>query len=358
MAHAEWAWRSEKPDLLANFYRGIKAYRSHPYRREVCSTPIVWTSGDSQLHDYGPEDGWPVLVVPSLINRPYILDLIPGAGLLGTLCRSGLRPFLLDWGRSGGTSRRLSLDDIITDRLGHALDWIRQDIDARPLVLGYCMGGTLATALACLRPGDLAGLALLAAPWDFSAHHERTHIHVHGTVVSAMAGLVGSATVDMLQTMFATNDSLAVPRKFAQFASSNPDPANARRFVAIEDWLNDGEPLGVEIAATCLHEWYDSNAPMRGAWTVNGMAVRPERLDLPICFAIPESDRIVPAASALALAALVSSPTIIRPRSGHVGMVAGARAENELWKPLANWLRSIAALQKNPWRNGGNAFIV
>jgi len=30
-----------------------------------------------------------------------------------------------------------------------------------------------------------------------------------------------------------------------------------------------------------------------------------------------------------------------RPQAGHVGMTAGARAENALWRPLCDWITSL-----------------
>lgn len=349
IAHAEWAWRTKNLPQLMQFYRGIKAYRQHRYQRTAAAAPAVWQCGTSLLRDYGPADGWPLLVVPSLINRAYVLDLMSGASLLNYVREHGIRPLLLDWAEPDRHDRSLSLDDYLLQRLGPAFDWLLQETAKRPLVLGYCMGGTLATALACMRPGDLAGLALLAAPWDFHSGRPATG---HGTLplhaLAGMSGMSGSAPVDLLQTLFAAVDPMAIPRKFARFAMTSPTSTAATRFVAIEDWLNDGVPLGADLAARCWLDWYGNNIPARGRWKIDGVAIQPARLDLPTFLAIPTEDRIVPAASALALAKGLRNSEVIRPASGHVGMVAGRSARRELWSPLMTWLQRIAAMQKNP----------
>ncbi len=59
--------------------------------------------------------------------------------------------------------------------------------------------------------------------------------------------------------------------------------------------------------------------------------------------AAPQRDRIVPAASAEALAARLDRVTLLRPAAGHVGMVVGSGAAAHLWAPLASWLRRTAA---------------
>ncbi len=65
------------------------------------------------------------------------------------------------------------------------------------------------------------------------------------------------------------------------------------------------------------------------------------RSAIPTLFALPSRDRIVPYESALALAEAIQDATLIRPPSGHVGMILGSRAETGLWRPLANWLLDL-----------------
>ncbi|MGI9417843.1 MAG: alpha/beta fold hydrolase [Geminicoccaceae bacterium] len=350
VACAEWAWRTRHARQLNEFYRGIKAYRQHPYRRKFNQRPTVWQAGGCSLLDYGPKDGWPILVVPSMINRAYILDLMPGASLLDHLRDNGFRSFLLDWGGGMLLERRLHLDKLILERMAPALDRVRRLSGKPPIVLGYCMGGTMATALACLFEGGIAGLALLAAPWNFRREDCLGDSDLPGNhAFASCIGSIGSAPIDILQAHFARIDPMNVPSKFARFASMTPESKAALRFVAIEDWLNDGVPLGAEVAAECFMDWYGNNAPARGVWKVDGYAIRPDKLNLPVCLAIPERDQIVPPDSALALADIIPGCHHIRPRAGHVGMVAGRHAEATLWNPLTQWLERIAAMQKNPW---------
>ena len=56
------------------FLTGLEHYRHHPYRRTLEDPKVIWQEGTSRLLDYGGH-GKPVLFIPSLINRFYILDL-------------------------------------------------------------------------------------------------------------------------------------------------------------------------------------------------------------------------------------------------------------------------------------------
>src|SRR5207244_5745066 len=59
------------------FLAGIEAYRRHPFHRAATRVPVRWRGGAARLLDYGSGCAEPaVLIVPSLINRYTILDLL------------------------------------------------------------------------------------------------------------------------------------------------------------------------------------------------------------------------------------------------------------------------------------------
>ncbi len=72
---------------------GIEAYRAHPYRRTLRDPAVMWRAGASRLLDYGArrrrrDNAVPVLFVPSLVNRYYILDLSKRRSLMRYLAGS------------------------------------------------------------------------------------------------------------------------------------------------------------------------------------------------------------------------------------------------------------------------------
>jgi poly(3-hydroxyalkanoate) synthetase len=329
------AWAQDR-----TFLAGIAAYRRHPYQRQIVDPPSIWTEGGSRLLDYRAGDKGPlVVVIPSLINRATILDLMPGKSLMRYLAAEGLQALLLDWGDPGAIERRFTLTDYIAGRLERALI----AIDRPVILVGYCMGGLLALAAALRRPDLVRGLALLATPWDFHAPDADRACGLAGLLpaLEPAMGITGALATDLLQMLFACLDPFETPAKYRNFARLDQVGAAARLFVAIEDWLNDGIPLAAPVARACLGEWYGENATAAGLWTIAGAAVDPTRLAQPTFIAIPNRDRIVPPESASALADLIPQATVHRPAAGHVGMAAGRRAEAELWRPLRDWCRSL-----------------
>jgi poly(3-hydroxyalkanoate) synthetase len=329
--------------------RGIAAYRRHPWQRTLTDPPAVWTEGSTRLLDYGGTagpapgpDAPTVVVVPSLVNRSYVLDLMPGRSMLRWLAANGVRPLLLDWGWPGPVERRFTLTDYIAGRLERALIAARA-ANPRLVVAGYCMGGLLAVAAAQRRPDLISALVLLATPWDFHADgaDQPAALGRALPLLEPSMSLSGTLPVDVIQVLFAMLDPAAIADKFRAFARLDPSSERAKLFVALEDWLNDGVPLSAPVARECIGGWYGENLPARGQWHVAGLPVLPETLSLPTFAAIPGRDRIVPPDSAYALAAAIPNAHVHRPASGHVSMTTGAKAENVLWRPLRDWIISL-----------------
>ena len=103
-----------------------------------------------------------LLLVPSLINPPTILDLDPDCSLADILAAKH-RVLLLDWGPAA-KRKHLDLDGHVAERLVPLLD------AAVPSILvGYCLGGTLALA-AARQWSEAAAVVTLASPYRFDAY--------------------------------------------------------------------------------------------------------------------------------------------------------------------------------------------
>ncbi len=339
-----------EPEILAAIFKtaaeqdaalisGIAAYRAYPYTRDLPDPPAIWEESETRVLDYGGE-GPSVLFIPSLINRAYILDLMPEASMLRFFAANGVHPFLLDWGWPGPAEQKFTLTDYIAGRLERAIAAIPGPI----ILAGYCMGGLLALAAALRAPPQkITALALLATPWDFHAEDapQAKKLAESLALFEPTMRVTGTLPIDVLQTLFTMIDPFGVGEKYRNFAGQDKSLIRARRFVAMEDWLADGVPLAAPVARETLGGWYGANAAATGNWRVAGLPVTPESLNLPVFAAIPGRDKLVPAASALALARRLKNPTIIEPSAGHIGMIAGANAQSALWDPFLHWLKQL-----------------
>ncbi len=292
--------------------------------------PIVARADRAVLRDYGGGGGAgrPVIVVPSLINPPDVLDLLPEASLLRWLATQGLRPLLLDWGTPSPDDRELDIAGHVERLLLPLIEAIGPDA----ALAGYCLGGTMALAAAAIRPP--AALALIATPWRFAGFPDdaRQGLGELWTQAQPSAEAMGLLPVEVLQAAFWQLDPARTVGKFATLGARSPDADALRRFVALEDWANDGAPLTPAAGRELALDFFGEDRPGRGRWRVADRAIDPAALRCPVLDIVSTTDRIVPAASAAGIGRTLTLA------QGHVGMMVGGRARETLWEPLARWL--------------------
>lgn len=331
-------------ELVQEMIDGIHLYHQHSYRRPARERPVLWTKGTTSLLDCNPAapDTAPsLLLVPSLVNRSYVLDLMPDRSLVDFLAEQGIRPLLLDWDRPGPIEKDYGLEDYILERICPALDFAAEHFaDGSLHLAGYCMGGTLSVPAALRRQDVISSFIALASPWNFHAglSAQAKMLLEQETLWATVLEGFGELPVDLLQTLFTSLDPNLGLRKFSAFSKMKMDTDRAIEFVALEDWLNDGIPLVKKVTEQCFHDWYGNNDPYRGRWQVGDEIVDCQKLTVPTLVAVPKADKIVPRPSALAMAENMPNAKIITPPSGHIGMITSRRAKSGLWQEISDWI--------------------
>ena len=311
------------PELGRAALRGLALYEQAERKTLRPERPVVAKAGAATLRDCGGQ-GAPVVLVPSLINPPEILDLDPEVSLAAALGGIGRRALLVDWGDAAGRS---SLD--LGGHVEQLLVPLLAALDEPPAVIGYCLGGTMAIAAANLLTAER--VATIAAPWRFAGYGDDARAALSRLWSAARPGAeqMGALPMEVLQGAFWSLDPQRTVTKFARFAELEPGSDRARRFVTLEDWANEGEPLPLPAAGELIEDLFASDFPGSGRWRVAGRVVS-HHLDCPLLNISASNDRITPAASAPPGAAETIG-------SGHVGMVVGSRRDR-LHRALAEFL--------------------
>ena len=285
--------------------------------------PEIARVSGSCIRDHGG-NAPPALLIPSLINPPRILDLDAETSLAAAVARMGRRSLLLDWGKADVRSS-LTVADHIEELLLPLLRSIGEPV----ALIGYCLGGTMAVAAANLV--DCERAVTLAAPWRFSHYpdHSRNALQDMWRHSQATAQSLGALPMEVLQAAFWSLDPERTVRKFAEFGRLDPAGAEARRFVQLEDWANEGEPLPYTAAKELIEDLFGRDLPGSGEWIVGGRTATDE-VAVPVLHLLAEDDRIAPPETAAA----GTSATIA---SGHVGMIVGS-ARSTLHEQLKSFL--------------------
>lgn len=326
-----------------DYLLGVTRYRQQPQPPSLPAPPTLLTCGTIKLLDYAPElPGAPLLlVVPSIINRPDILDLSADHSLLRWLANQGIRPLLVDWGIPTEQDHALSVTDYVI-RLRHLLAALQQKMPSSPLhLLGHCLGGNLALALAAHAQEALCSLILLSTPWDFQ--HGNTQLGDNAAALWQRIEPVlppnGLISPSVMQSLFTMLQPMAIVEKFRQIGQGKMSAASLDHFTRVERWLNDGVPLPRLVMQEIVRDWYGANLPLRGGWRADGLLIKPRQLTMPALVMIPENDHIVSPGSAAALARQLGNAEIWSVPLGHVGLIVSRRAKALVWRKLASWIK-------------------
>ncbi len=312
---------------------------------------VVATEGTARLLRFrsargAAPQGTPLLLVPSMINRWYVMDLRAGASLVAALVDGGLDVWCLDWGIPEDEDRYRSWTDVL-DRLARMVRRVKRETGAdKTGLLGYCMGGTLAAIHAALHNDDVALLVDLAGPIDFSKGGMlRRMVDPRWFDADAIAD-AGNVAPSQMQAGFA---ALRPTLDLAK-AVSLPDLAGDEKaklaYRALDAWASDNIPFPGEAYRTYIRDLYQANGLVEKSHRVRGQLVDLARITCPALAIVADRDAICPCDSATALVEHVSSKDthVLRVAGGHVGAVVGGRAAREMYPALVEWLRPRLAV--------------
>ncbi len=251
------------------------------------------------------------MLVPSLINPPRVLDLDPEVSLTSAIADIGRRALLLDWGDAHGRSG-LTVAGHIEELL---LPLLRK-LGEPAALIGYCLGGTMVIATANLIPCER--VVTLASPWTFAGYPDasREGLLKMWRHSEKAARNLGALPMEVLQAAFWSLDPQRTVRKFAKFGRLDPASAEAQRFVALEDWANEGEPLPFPAARELIEDLFNRDVTGSGQWQVGGRTVT-DKLAMPSLHLTADRDLIAPAVTA-------PEGNVVGIASGHVGMIVGS----------------------------------
>jgi polyhydroxyalkanoate synthase len=320
------------PERRAAALAGLRLYQQAPRSPRVDDHQVAARAGRVTLRAYGGS-GTPVVVIPSLINPPFVVDLAPGASLMAHLAERGHRAMLVDW----GTPTPGDCDEDVTAHIERLLLPLLATLDTPPVLVGYCIGGTI--ALGAAAAARARGVALIAAPWRFAGFGPAARQRIAGLWDAARPACeaLGLVPMEVLQSGFWQLDPARTIAKFEALAEA--DDAALASFVALEDWANAGAPLTLAAGRQLFERFIAADDPGAGRWQVAGATVDPAALACPVADFVSLTDRIVPAATSVGLGARHDVA------AGHVGMVVGSRARTLLWEPLADWLSGVADIK-------------
>ncbi len=326
------------------------AYLAGSNRPDMAQTPRdeIWRRDKARLWRYRSEERRhrpPVLIVHSLVSKSYILDLLPGASMIGSLLGEGFDVLLLDWepadpGDADNTFETY-VDGYIPEAIGAALDESGAD---DVTLIGYCFGGVLTLLLGAAHPElPIRNMMVMATPCDYREMGFMSNMlreqRLNADDVIDETGLVPARALD---EGFQTLKPTEYVTQRVNFFENLWNDEFVEGFLAIATWARDQVPLPGGVFRQTVDVLIRQNALMNGVIPYGRGEIRLKDIRCPFLNALAEQDTITPVASSEPLTRLVGSrdATELRLESGHIGFVAGRQAAKVAQPQIVDWLRS------------------
>lgn len=329
-----------KIDCLQKMYLGLRTVIEREAGDFASPYEVVWQHNNTRLLKFHSSNNGPALLfLPSLLNRGYILDVMKGYSLIEFLSNHGCNCFLIDFGDPIEAEAEYTLQDYYNEKISKVFEFLGS-IEVRNIsIIGHCLGGIMAVIAATLHKDFVQSLTLISTPWDFSCYRQTAQANKFLIdYLLESKTLVSSLVLRAFFQFFAPQNHNH--NKFASFTELD-DEARRELFIRVERWTIDNMYLAKGIFRECAHDFIMDNKLLKNEWTFKGKQINLQAIsDLSCFFIMGRNDNIVPHDSSSPLLKCFAHKKVIVSSSGHIGMITGRNAKEEIWKPLLSWLQS------------------
>ncbi len=330
-----------------------KKLRLNPTPREV-----IYREAAGKLYRFTPVKKKlhpvPLLIVPSLILKYYIMDLLKEHSLIESLVKQGVDVYLLDWGTPGPEYGHLTFDYYIDTFLRRAVRKVSRETGQEKInLLGQCLGGTLAAIFTSLYPDKVNRLVTLTTPVDFRdagvlALWTNPETFDVDKVVDSFGDLVPA---EFIHSCFQFLDLKATVERYKKLYNNVLDEYFLHYYQAMDTWVNDKIPFPGEVFRKFIKGLYQENQLAKGKFPINGRLANLANITCPVQNIIARHDHVFPPKAAEAIDHLVGGPVESHTiDAGHVTLVALFPQRMETYELMGEFLTRREKEKKAPAR--------
>lgn len=315
--------------------------------RETATTPkeLIYARGTMRLYHYLPQTDdvyrVPLLLIMSLVSKPYVFDLTRGQSLVEHLARAGFDVYLADWGTPRSEHRGVTFDDYVAEWIPDFIAQVQRHSGERDVsLLGYCLGGVLTALYAALEPeGPLKNLVFLTTPINGEGMELMRQL-ARGLDADKIVEMFGNVPQSVIQAGFQIQRPLQKAAGSFTLMNNAADREFVKTTLRLVRWGEEALPLAGETFRQLHRDLFIENKIVRGEFELRGRKVDLGDIRVPVLHILAQHDHVVPYAASRDVVRLVGSSDkqewVIK--GGHVSVVAGLGAVTRTWPQLVDWL--------------------
>jgi polyhydroxyalkanoate synthase subunit PhaC len=357
------------PDLVTRVRREVARsarrtrngvrYATGSSRARVGMTPreVVWRRDKAELWRYhgGPvRFREPVVIVHSLVSRSYILDLRAGHSTVQYMVEQGLDVFMLDWGVPDELDADNTLETYVDEYLPRALAAVQRETRCSEVTLvGYCLGGILATLFAAgYEQAPVRNLILMATPVNMDAMGPMVAALKEGRLdAEDLVDETGNVPAGVLYSGFYMLAPTTTVAQYATLLDKLWDDEFVDAYSAMAQWTRDHVPFPGAAFRQIVDQLVRRNILMTGSIRLGDRRVELGRARGNVLNAIAERDAVVPPPACEPVGTLVGDPRRreeLRLPGGHVTFGAGRHAQAHTMPRMSNWIKEHSGELSEP----------
>ncbi|WP_010196366.1 alpha/beta fold hydrolase [Bacillus sp. m3-13] len=320
-------------------------YNETPFKDGVTARQSIWRKNKATLWYYqAPVRKYnvPIFIIYSLINQPFILDMIPGGSTIEALVKKGFDVYMIDFGKPGLEDRDMTLDNFITEYIQRGVKEAIKHSGAKEMtIFGYCLGGTLAAMYASIAKEPIKNLVLFVTPVDFStpSYFDKwvkalREDNWDSSRYMDEFGIIPASHVEAGIRMVTS------PIYFTPYLSlllNRDNKAYVEKWHKFNTWTKGHIPLTSGVAKQIIGDFTKDNKLINNESKINGQDVKLSNISANLLVVGTEGDRLVPLDHILPIMDEVGSVD----KTSHIlsGGHTGTSVENgTLPGYLDNWL--------------------
>lgn len=284
----------------------------------------------------------PILMIPAMINRYYIMDISNDNSLCKAMSDNGSPVYVIDWGEATPEDRWITFTDVFLKTMKRVIAKVTKDAGSKPVLFGYCMGGIISVIYSSMFSDEIRGLIALTVPIDFT----KAGVMAKWTSkkylnTSNVVDALGNLSPDMVQGGFVALKPAKWVRKWETAWKRQDNEKFMDSFLTLENWVNDNIPFPGGIWKEYISWLYQENRLFKDELFIGKHKASLKNLKTPLLTIIAEEDHIVPRESAEPLHTLAGSDnkTVKYFSGGHVGIITSPKLFPQLSQTLNEWLK-------------------
>lgn len=309
---------------------------------------LVWSRDKVRMFRYASRQrslGPPILLVMSLVTKPYVFDLRPGSSLVERFVERGFDVFLIDWGVPDVVESANSLETYCDEYLPIASRAAMVAAGAEELtVFGYCLGGVLSLLFVAGHPEvPVRSLVLQATPVDMKDLSPVVRLLQRGHIEpEEFIDETGNVPPAVVFDSMRINKPSGELTGYADLWQHLHDDEFVKSYQSLMGWARDHIPLPGAAFRQLVDLLVRRNLLATGRVPLGGRFVDLADIRCPVLNIVGTQDDIVPPTSSAALPALLAGTetTNLLLTAGHVGLIIGRQAHKSFIPAILDWLQS------------------